>query len=725
MDKQTVSLQKVLEFAQNDDLIVLENKTYEEPLIIKSSITLKGPGRIYFGQHQLLVSEGADVVFEEIQFEVGDGQADANLLFSNSQVTFKKCSISSETNGRGLYATLWAENTNLTFDECRIEAHSNVIKALNAQTVMISNTHIKCHNGQIGIEGHQVSEFVFDNNRFYSAVDGLRLSKVGNVSLINNHFIQLESDLYTHSKWIEIEGMERGEFTLIENNEFELNKRAAINVKNNLVPSRALIIKDTKVKYEKDTSLLIDISYHQGQVTLENNDFGTAKVSTKQCSEIQLEKNSFYTYVGKDFKILNALENNIKQYLGLSNSHYVALLRNTFTNEHSDKEAIHLQGINKLILEKNKISSAEHGISFLNAGDNLEVKLIGNEFLNCRSRAVNFSSSMQKKHLKTEVTFEGNIFSSNDRGIYIDDRNLKSCLIKENYFADNNGAVTVFGGKSTSEIKLDGNYFSDDMQLIEMRGTQLLTLMNNTLSDSKLNLRGSDEILIKGNKMIKHNYSGKSFHNEVSIRAGGNLTVTRNKLLLGKPRQEKKEVSDYLNITAYERTPSLHIGGNMPLSESRFEHQYKIDYDLKCPDETLLSRLKYHGDKRNLGDDNIDEMLHKDFVKLRQTLEKLNQDIQSSMMKHYIEDILEKFTMDIFKERDTNDAYRFIVATNETVEMIKLFLSIDENISEETEVKMKGILDSYMLSMTNYLNRPAEEEEEKLNAQMKLLEQLI
>jgi hypothetical protein len=373
----------------------------------------------------------------------------------------------------------------------------------------------------------------------------------------------------------------------------------------------------------------------------------------------------------------------------------------------------------------------DHGITLLNAGDNLEISVLKNEFSGCRKRAINIASTMQQKYLKTEVNIAGNIFIHNGKGIYIDDRNLKSCSIHENYFSDNKDAIVLLGGKSTSYLKLSGNYFDATTQRIEFRGSQMCKITHNAFSDSKLNVRGCDEIVIDGNYFSKYYYStGKSLNSEICIKSGGSLSASHNTLLTGKKRHEKKEVIERLNITSYERQSAMNIHGNKVLHEYRKKKFFEeIEPDLALyPNESLLATLRFqiHAESnRNPSDMSIDDVMTSDFYKLRDEFNKIKERVYSKEIKEALSELLNAFNIDMFAGHDSNDIYRFMAKTNETVEMLKIYLSMEVETDVSTEKRVITVLENYKVVLHQMMFTQAENEQDKLNAQLKLLENLL
>lgn len=729
--KKYTSIQEAINIAGEDDVIQLENIIYTEPISINKSIKLVGQEDtvLVLSLHQLHIKDGVQVIFENILFSVEPVTYDAHIMVENALMMLIHCDIQVLNQKRDLYSCIWAESSSVIIAGSNIKSDANLIKCVNGDVLELKDNNMVISTGNVGIEAHSMNMVRLQSNNISSAINMLRLSKVAEFSIEKNTFVSPKEPRILKSMFILVDGIEHGEISTIKENIFQTEKTLNITLRNSMTVNRKIeFIGNTVISEGIKANIKFEMI--QGMVVIGQNKLPGCQVSIGKSSEVMIKKNQLSLLLCVNNRQLMIADNeNLKQ-VSIDTSYYTNIKNNQISNDVNDADALRLVGIDKLVIEHNRISSVDHGMTLLNAGDNLETVIQKNEFSNCRKRSINIASTAQKKYLKTEIQINNNVFLNNDKAVHLDDKNLKSCHMEENYFGDNQEAIVIFGGKSTSGIKIIGNYFLATAQKIEVRNGELCQLSHNALNDSKMQLRGCDEIIMHGNLIDNPHYrKGKFLHNDVCIKSGGRLTISHNTMLKGKIKQAKKEIYEHLNITSYEKNPAVNIHDNIQLEGYRKKSFFdtELPQELKLyPDESLLSMLRYEGDaEHNLNIVDMDDMMRKNFFEIRDAFSDLKDRVMSNVVSKSISDVLDVFQMDVLAGRDSNDIYRFIAKSNETVEMLKIYTNMEDNIDTNTERRIVSVMNNYLMVVNQFLNKTTEDEEDKLKAQLNLLENLL
>ncbi|MBI9010783.1 MAG: hypothetical protein JEZ08_01020 [Clostridiales bacterium] len=726
------SIQEAIDKAKDYATIILDSEIYTEGLVISKPLTFVGQSDSIIRLHtnQIKIKGTVEVRFEQVTFDILSHHYDAAIQVYGSKLICKACTFKSAIQKRDLFSCIWVEAGSFILEDSKVNTQTDFIKIINGEILELKHNELEFKNGKMSLETHGMKHVTVVDNRILSCMNLIRSTKTTQFSFDNNTINATQEQGLSKPTFILVDGLEHGDYFSLSNNTILAERELYITVSNSLSINRKILITNNEIRCSKDIKSKITLDHLQGLLVLEGNQLQTGHLFMSKCSELVLRENVLLSMAVTELKQIMATDNRFLMHVMIDAIHHVDFKKNHIVNGSNDSEAIKLSTIDKLVFEQNKITSADHGITLLNAGDNLEISILKNEFLSCRKRAINIASTMQKKYLKTEVNISKNVFLRNDKGIYIDDRNLKACYVTENYFAENKDAVVILGGKSTSSIKVAGNYLDNSNQKIELRSAQMCSLSHNELSDSRISIRGSDEIVIHGNHFDKGYYSlGKSYHNEVSIKAGGCLTVSHNVMLTGKPRHEKKEIMDYLNIAAYERNSAINIYNNKPLEGIRkvkwFETE-SVSEEVLYPDGSLLSALSYQIDsKQNLSEMNIDDVMKSEFFKIRDALVSIRDKMVSLKIKESLSLIIKGFEIELFEDKDSNDIYRFIVKSNETVEMLKIYTTMADETDAQTEERIVMVLNNYKMVLDQLVSKRTENDQDALNAQLKLLENLL
>lgn len=739
-DKKTIhlssgvyrSIQDAIDAVDDNTRIVLDSKVYSESFTVNKSMEIVGANDtvIKLDDHQIVLANDSTLLLDNIKVEIQSMHHDAGIVVSGGVLKCSSCTFTSEKQNRDVFSCVWVEAGSFYLKDSHVDSHANFIKIINGEMLELTNNDFTMTDGNISIETHGMKNINIADNVIKSSVNFVRCTKSVNFIFDNNTISLSLLHGLKEPVFLNVDGLDHGDECQISGNTIHVENEVILTISNSLSMNRKIEFSNNDIHGNGDSRTLLKFDHLQGLIILENNKLIRSKIMVLKCSELLLKKNEIMLLSTQKLNLLMAIDNSFLKHVTIDDAKHVNFKKNSIINDRADCEAIKLTSIDKLIFDQNKISSVDHGITLLNAGDNIEIRIERNEFASCRKRAINIASTMQKKYLKTEVNIIKNIFIGNDKAIYIDDRNLKACNVQENYFDENNEAIIIFGGKSTSNIKVYGNYFEESSQSIELRYTKYCSLSHNELTDSKLSIRGCDEIIISGNHIQKNYYNnGKSLENEVAIKAGGCITVSRNVMLSGKPRHEKKEVLNHLNISSYERQPLAKIFENRPLIESVNSRLFKFssnNHINRYPDESLLSALRYQiHTEDNLSNMTIDEVLKKDFFKLRESLESIRINIPSESIKQLISSAIDQFQIEIFTGRDMNDIYRFIIKSNETVEMLRLYIGLEDKTDMVTEERIISIMHNYLMIFSKFIHKGNEDEQDKLNAQIKLLENLL
>lgn len=724
------SIQEAVNQMKDNETLVLENKIYAEGLVIDKSVHILGQDEsvLVLSLHQLHILNGANVTFENVVISVEPIHFDAHIMIKDAALILDKCAIQVLKPGADLYACIWSEHGSLSIYHSNIKTEANLIKSVHGDLIALKNNHMILAGGQVALEGHQTKMVCLEDNEISSAVHMMRLTKVSEFLIKNNQFVSPKEPRFHNGLYIFIDGIEQGDISSILNNVFSSEKALNIVIKNSLSVHRKIEFAHNKMTSEMKSGLKFEVI--QGLVEIQENDLSLCQVSVGSCSEVMVQSNRLGWLLCLNNRQLMIGGNKELKQVVIETSYYTSLKNNEIHNDGHDTEAVSIKGVDKLVVEHNRISSVDHGMTLLNGGDNLETIIRKNTFEKCRKRSLNIVSTTQKKYLKTELQINNNVFLNNDKAIHLDDKNLKSCHMEENYFGENQEAILIIGGKATSHIQLIGNYFSPTMQKIELRNGEICSLTHNALMDSKMILRGCDEILIHGNLIDNPHYKkGKFLHNDVCIKSGGRLTISHNTILKGKIKQAKKEIYEHLNITSYERHPSVNIHDNLQLEGYRKRSFFQTERteELKLyPDESLLSMLKYEGDsEHNLNLIDMDDRMRQQFFNIRNQLIEVKERLLNGAIAGAVDDVIGGLKIELLAGRDSNDIYRFIAKSNETIEMLKIYTSMANRIDGMTEKRILSVLKSYMMVVEQFSSKRSEDEEDKLKAQLNLLENLL
>lgn len=725
------SLQDAVQSAPEHAIIKLAARVYSEHLVINKSLTFVGNDSSIHLDNQVIGIEGdIEVVFEHITFQVRPTDYDANIMVTGSKLILKEVTLNTERQIKDFYAAIWVEGGSLVIESGRIDVKSNLVKAINGTTLSISNASVDFKGSIIAMESRGMHQLILKDNKIHTYCNMLSATKIQDLEISNNTITVSEETNASMVTLFHLETLDHGDQFEIQHNEFSINMNALLTTNNCLVTNRELLYSHNTFNVKLQVMCTIDFRRLQGNLTLEENQLTGCTLQFDRCEALTLQKSQVTGLTASHVKLMRLHNNTINGQMTLNHITHLQMEQNKINNSQYDAEALRLVAVDKVKLIKNRFSSVDHGLTLLNAGDNLECMIKNNEFINCRKRAINIASTQQQKYFKTELHLEENLFINNEKAIYVDDQNLKSIDISKNYFGENKDAVMVYGGKGTSKVAISHNYLSDDTQHIEVRTSQLCVVANNELNDGKMNIRGCDEIRIVGNHMA-NNYlaRGKALHNEIAIKTGGSLTVSQNVMLTEKMKYEKKEVMAQLNVTAYERHPAIAIYDNYPMEGSikrGFFDTREIEIERTYPDASLKTAIRFEMDTDvAIKAANLDEAMKTEFVNLQEQLVRFHDQSIDLELKKQLENILKNFKIDLFAERETNDIYRFIVKTTETVEMLKLYFGVQQNLDEKVSKRIKNILKHYETALLSFSNAQQEEEQDQLSAQIKLLENLL
>ncbi len=726
------SIQEAINHMKSDNTLMLDNKVYDETIYIDKSVKIIGQNNtvLNFNNKQFLIEKGAIVELNNLMISIQPSNFEANLLVKNSTLKINECDLEVKTQSRDLYAAIWAENSSVTFEKMNIKSEANLIKSIHGKSCMINDNNMVIDKCSLGIEVHGSEMIEICNNIITCSMNFLRMSKIYDFRIEENEFTLPIEPILSKPRFFILDGLENGEIAQIKSNTFDAEKTLNILIHNGHSVGRTLEFADNDFRMKPNVKAAIKFDKINGLVKLDKNNLDDGKIIANQCGEIAICTSVFRRFTAIKSKHIRLVMNEKLQQIIIEDSYHIHLKNNKINNIVSNENAIKLSSIDKIRLEGNTITSVDHGVSVLNAGDNQESLFINNEFKNCKKRAINMTSTTQIKNIKAELYVKNNIFINNAKALFMDDQNMKHCTIDENYFDNNRDAVVLLGGKKTSDLKVTGNFFTASNQKIEVRNSSLCHLTHNNLTNSKIHIRGCDDILIHGNFYDNpRSKRGKCLDNEVCIKLGGHLTVSHNRILKGRVKNEVKETFDTLNITAYERHPAVTIHDNTQLEgyekKSLFSTYQPKTLEL-YPDASLLSLLQYEGDtEHNLSLMDMDEVMRRDFLDLRSSFIDLKDLVQSQLIRKNIHAIVENLQIEILAGRDSNDIYRFIVKTNETVEMLKIYTTMEATVDSITEKRIVSVLSNYMEVLSGFMQKISEDEQDKLKAQINLLENLL
>ncbi len=726
------SIQEAINHMKSDSVLILDDQVYDETIYIDKPVKIIGQNNtvLNFNNRQFIIEKGADVELKNLMISIQPTDFEANILVRDSSLKIVECHLDVKTQSRDLYAVLWAENSYVSFQHMNIKSEANLIKSIHGKVFELNGNNIDLDKCLLGVEVHGSEVIEICNNKITCSMNFLRMSKIYDFKIEGNEFLIPLEPILSKPRFFILDGVENGDIAQIKGNIFDAEKTLNILIHNGQSVSRTLEFSENTFKLKQDIKAAIKFDKINGLVKLDKNNLDDGKIIANQCGEITICTSIFRRFTAIKSKHIRLVKNEKLQQIIIEDSYHIHLKNNEINNIVSNEDAIKLTSIDKIRLEGNTVTSIDHGVSVLNAGDNLESLFINNEFKNCKKRAINMTSTTQIKNIKSELYVKNNIFINNDKALFMDDQNMKHCTIDENYFDNNKDAVVLLGGKKTGDLKVTGNFYTASNQKLEVRKASLCHLTHNNLSNSKIHIRGCDDILIHGNFYDNPGSKrGKCLDNEVCVKLGGHLTVSHNRILKGRVKNEVKETFDTLNITAYERHPAVTIHDNTQLEgyekKSLFSTYQPKTLEL-YPDASLLSLLQYEGDtEHNLSMMDMDEVMRRDFLDLRSSFVDLKDLVQSQVIRKNIHAIVENLQIEILAGRDSNDIYRFIVKTNETVEMLKIYTTMEATVDSITEKRIVSVLSNYMDVLSGFMQKISEDEQDKLKAQINLLENLL
>ncbi|MCH4886579.1 hypothetical protein EZV73_03315 [Acidaminobacter sp. JC074] len=729
--KNYTSIQDAINHMNHGDRLTLENQVYDETIYINKSIDIVGlVNSVLILSEKKLIIENAEVNLSKLKISIGETDFDANILLKKSQVSFEGCNFDIKKQSKDLYAAIWSEDSSLALKDNKITSDAGLIKHMHGHRLSLINNDLTINMCILALEMHGVKNVELIENKVTCPVNFLRMTKIHNYKIEKNEFTLAKEPRVSKPRFFILDGIESGQESLISGNVFHTEKTLNFLIQNSYEAGRVLFFNDNTINSGDDLISAIKFDKIKGTVNFGGNKMSDGKIIANQCGEVSVNASSFRRFSAIRSKHLRLSSNeDVKQIL-VEGAYHLYLKANKIDNKVMNEEAVRLSTIDKIRLEGNTIKSVDHGVSVLNDGNNLETLFINNDFRHCKKRAINMTAVMQINKLKAELVVKNNIFIDNDKALFMDDQNIKHVTVEENYFDNNKLAVILNGGKSTGDLKVTGNFFTPSNQLIEIRSAKLCHITHNNLNNSKLHIRGCEDILIHGNLYDNpRSKRGKCLDNEVCIKLGGHLTVSHNKLLRGRLKNEDREVFDTLNISSYERRPAVTIHDNTQLDgfEKRsFFDNYQPKSLQLYPDASILSMLQYEGDlEHNLNLMDMDEVMKRDFLDHRSTFIDLKDLVESQVIRKKIHTIVEKLQIEILSGRDSNDIYRFIVKTNETVEMLKIYVTMEETVDSMTEKRIVSVLDNYMQVLSGFMMDVSEEDQDKLKAQINLLENLL
>ncbi|MBN2793774.1 MAG: right-handed parallel beta-helix repeat-containing protein [Clostridia bacterium] len=696
------SLQAVIDQSEPYSIIYLEDKSYHEGFHIDKPLVLIGQEHTAFvlGKEQILIED--DIVFRQIKFRFHETKNDVHMMATKGRISCHHCDFYIEKQSRPLYAALWLEKSGFYSIGCRYDASASILKSIHGGQVMFSHNQVDYHDQNIAIEAHQIENIQLSDNHFHVKGQMLSVTKSGGVLVTDNTV-----EIHESSQMIallKIEEIFNHEDVQILNNRISGHQTGLIAVAKLNETDQSVLINDNVFLNDK---MILNVAEVKGQVFIENNR-ELHEFHGRHLEHIQLKDNQLNHLELIRIEFLKLYSSTVKGLVRLQDCGYVDLVENKLINEDNHQEVLFCQYIGKMYMRKNFFKSLDHGFTFLNGGDNLELSLVENTFEKCRKRAVNVASTTQRKFVKTIMTIKHNIFTDNEHGIYIDDQNLKSCEVLENYFSGNRTALLLIGGKSTSQVKISDNYLGYDRQTIEVRNSRGVTLMENECADSNVVLRGCDDMLIQ-----KNHFSPGGNH-QIAVKSVGYLTIMQNEVLNQRSKQEQRELMSFFNITAYDRKPAIKIQNNYSDQEGH----------LNYPDSSLLELLTYQiRTSDNLKAMSFDDALKQDFLFMTDRLEKIALKISHEAIELQMDNILKRLNLTGLADKETNDIYKLIAKGKETIAMLDMYLEIeDKHLVEE---RILNVLRSFDETIQVFYETKKNKQSDLLNAQIKMLENYL
>jgi len=726
--KDYTSLQEAIDASASESKIIISSGHYKESLVINKSVHLVGEDEtlIHLDEHQLTIVNAGQVSFENIKFSLTSPHKGAGITVSESYLLMDQCNFNAGQQEKDSFALLWVESGSLAISRSKADISCNFIKFINGDKILLNANEWTITSGLLAIEIFGSKEVEIKDNNIVSSVNVLHMKKVQAFNCSKNE-IKLTYKGLVKPLALVIDNIEAGEDYLIEKNVIESNQHLFMSISSNPSSSKKIHINENKFVVDDQHRVKIVCHHIQGGLEISQN-FIKGLLHVHLCPEVMINHNDLEHLKLHEITQCLVTSNKIQGITDVYDVNVINFKKNEIRNRTAAADAVKLSQVDKAKFEQNRISSVDNGITLLNAGDNLELIILKNEFNDCKKRTINIASTAQQKYLKTEVLIRKNVFMRNEKGIHIDDRNLKGATVDENYFSNNKEVIVIIGGKSTSYSKITGNYFDRSNQRIELRSAQLASLTHNYLANTNLRIRGCEEIHIDGNYISK--VQENRYKHDICIKAGGALSVVNNMMLTGRKKHERKDVISHLNITSYEHQSATNIRNNK-VHENYRKNSWFETYEedlILYPDDSLLQALRYgiHAKRERLAEDtDINESMRQDFFRLKNEFITLKEKMFSKEVQDAISGIIDVFQIEILEGSDSNDIYRFIAKTNETVEMLKIYMSMEADTDVNTEKRVITVLKNYNMTLSDMEDNQSKNEQDKLKAQLKLLENLL
>lgn len=709
-----------------EEYLQLDSSIYEEGLIIGKPVKIVGEDDtiIRLNESCVVVQGQKHVVFENITFEVTQMLRDAAFVISESHVTFKNVRFIVRKQNSDTFNCIWLENADVTFEGCKGTIESNFLLGNQVSKLILKKNQLDFKGGTRAIELNHIQSCEIHENQFKFWTHGLALDYLEAFSCLKNHFEVKGVTALKGNKLLKLSDFEEGNLFEVRDNKFVGEMDFLIGVTTSQVLGREYIFEHNEIMSNNGRSI-VDLSHLNGSISFMHNKSLNSDLIVQQCERLVLGFNEIKSIKTKNVIDVQMRDNTIDEFGTIEKSETVLVKKNKLLNTQRDQGGLKFVSTFKLHVEKNQMDA--HGIQIINGGDNKEVFLIKNVFSKCKTAAITF------KALKVicepiMIKIKSNIISNNVKGIHIDDPFIKTCHIEENFFEQNKTAATVIGGKTCKDLSFTGNYFDHSNQIIEAKSAVHIQVMHNELNNSALRLRNAQNIMVHGNR-IDTTENMKEKH-DVCIKAEGNLIISENIMLRQKTKFEKRDVSSQLSITAFERRPRIEIFGNKVRAEfvKRGLFEPKPEPVLALyPDESLKSTISHQIYANGVAADDvmIDDAMKQEFYHLKSLMEVLSEKLSSVEIKQQVEMILRKFNVEIFVGKDQNDIYRFMLKSKETIELLEIYMTMVDDITPKTEMRILSILKNYSALLDSYCQEQTAEEQDKLKAQIKLLENLL
>lgn len=709
-DYTNYQLQDVINSAPDHAIIELEGKLYQESLQIDKPLTFKGTENTILDLDQDSIQFLCEdmLVIEDLEIQIKANKDFPAIYVKNGTAMLRNCRILCSSQIQEIYSCIWVEEGSFYLNDTFVEVSCDLLKCINGQDIKIDKCDLKLTGGKdVFIESHGMSYLQLTRNTIEIDHDFIRATKTNDFLFEDNNVT-----IKKGSRFLIVDGiLTSGEVFDIKDNRFYLEKNMFISISNCQSANRKVLIYKNLVMEDMTGKAQCLISGIHGTVLIDENHLQDILIS--KCSEIIFRRNRLEHMSIELIEQVIGIKNRIKGNILIRGIQYLDLKKNYFDNVNHDGEAIELSEIQKVIFEENHVSSVDHGLTLHNSGDCITIRVMHNEFKSCKKRGLNIVSSFQKKYLKSDIEISKNIFIKNEKAIFVDDRNLKTCQLSENFFDDNLEAIHITGGKQTHTLKIEGNYIGKN-QLLSLRSSGVLLLQSNRMIECPMSIRGIDDISITANHFEIEQVKVTTPH-EIAIKLGGSLMVRHN-IFSGKLRNEKKDLTKRLNITAYERLPSIVLKNN-------FGQQGKKALPiLEVPDTSLIYTLRHLQDDQGEG---IDHVLENEFLEVREALISLKKKLINEHFKKLLMEIIDQFQIRLLSNKSSNEIYRFIVRANEMKEMLKIYIQMAGELEQATESRILDIMNNFLAFLQETSDENFDGEKDKLKAQMKLMEKLL